>query len=510
MSPQEFETCVLHFVRKFTEWKGDATEDDRKTIDLLLTLPHSDDREKQSAQIYLRIERFVQEERNGERIAREVFREKLRQHCHPERAGGNLALLFLPETTRKIRLFELITERLSKQARTLLGEEEYRAFLNTLAGEFRIPGVLEEDGFLWQVLEKNFEGLNIKKRERKAETLFRDLLRRISRRLSLSFSSVRTEITFRTTYQDFRDQLDFLDDTSEVLRILPEEFFREEQVEILPKAKLEEGMKRKMHELEYALSQLESEKYKLSQALRNLEESDHAKGEFIAVVSHQFRTPLSVIRWNIEVITEQIEKLVPEEARAGLLSKIDAIYEKTIFLIDILEDMYDILALEGKVVEITRKPIQLWEFMSDALRELQHEAKRRNVELVFERDAVPLEEIPVDALKIKRIFKILLRNAIQYTSEKGNIRITITKTVYNGKPALATVVLDTGIGISEEDLPKLFSKFFRAKNAIRTVPDGAGLGLYLAKQFVQLHGGDIQVESELGKGSRFTVILPKE
>ncbi len=88
--------------------------------------------------------------------------------------------------------------------------------------------------------------------------------------------------------------------------------------------------------------------------------------------------------------------------------------------------------------------------------------------------------------------------------------VDVEETVVHDKPAIACSVQDTGIGIEREDVSKIFGRFFRAQNAIRTAPDGAGVGLYLTQQFIAAHNGTIEVFSEAGKGTRFTFVIPAE
>ena len=115
----------------------------------------------------------------------------------------------------------------------------------------------------------------------------------------------------------------------------------------------------------------------------------------------------------------------------------------------------------------------------------------------------------MDKKKIRRVSAILIRNAVNYAPEGGTVLITIREEDYQGIPVFACGIQDTGIGIAKEDLPNLFTKFFRAKNAVQAVADGAGLRLYFVKNFIEAHGGFVQVESELNKGSNFRFVLPR-
>jgi signal transduction histidine kinase len=206
---------------------------------------------------------------------------------------------------------------------------------------------------------------------------------------------------------------------------------------------------------------------------------------------------------------DEITNLNLGEKQGELLGYARATYAKIVFIINILDDIYDVLAIEGKTVTVDAKPSQLWEIIDEARRLLEPEARDKKVEIIFDRGTVPLKEISVDQQKMKRVCVILLRNAIRYSFENGKVAIAVREALLDGKPALSCSIQDSGIGVAPEDRGNIFTKFFRAKNAVQASPDGAGLGLYLAKHFVEAHGGIIQVESELGKGSVFTFVLPQ-
>jgi signal transduction histidine kinase len=255
---------------------------------------------------------------------------------------------------------------------------------------------------------------------------------------------------------------------------------------------------------------VEAESQKLASALENLKLVDKAKDDFITVVSHQFRTPLSIIRWNNELLADEITELVPSGEKERLIGYTNLIYEKSVFLIHILEDIYDVLAIEGQEIKVEKKPSQLWEIIDEVLKEFSKLAANKNIDLKFVQPDSEPQEMLLDQQKVRRVCSILIRNAIQYTPEKGSVSVTLREAELKGGPAMSCSIEDTGIGIASEDKNKLFTKFFRSQNAIKAVPNGAGLGLYLVKKFIEAHGGEVVVESELNKGSKFTFSLPRE
>ncbi len=504
----QFEACVFkHLVEKVSNKKAIGNE--LKSIRLLSTLSVSGSREREAARLYRKIEDYVSGEQPRHRVSREDLRDYIFRSCHPERAEGDFAILFLPSSFQKLKLIEEFTDFLFARAKGQLGEKGYAEVFSSIQLRDEYAGLIKKDSFDWSILERGLHDAP-EAGEKQAEITLAPVLDHLSKTLAQNIGLLRTEKLYREVYREFRERFGFLEEVVPyVLLVLPGNYLQDERVAIMPKAKLEKEVKERAQKLEYTLGELKEEKQKLANALHELQMIDRAKGDFIAVVSHQFRTPLSVIRWSAELLIEEISKLTLEESEK-FRKPVSDIYSKSVFLISILQDVYDVLAIEGGTAIIERSPNQLWEIISDVVKGLRKEAKRNHVLLEFDRTNVPLEEASLDRGKIGRALEILVRNAIQYTPEKGRVTITLGKITLDDKPALECTVRDTGIGIKEEDLPKIFAKFFRTKDAIKTVPDGAGLGLYLVKHFVEAHSGTVTVESELGKGTSFTFVLPQE
>lgn len=506
--PQDkFETCVLECLEKKVTGKK-AIGDEFRSLDLLRTLSGSESRERECVRMYQKMERYISEEQPKHRISKEVLREYIFNACRAERAEGNLVLLFLPASLRKLRIIEKFTDLIFTKARGFMDSGEYGGVFVSLKSRGDLIDIVQNEHFEWSVLEQRLKDISEARKEN-IEDVFKPIINQLFSVLSEKLGSLRAEKIFRETYRGFREQLIFLEEVPRVLNVLPKDLLEEERVSIMPKMELEKEVKRQTKELEYALAELREEKEKLAKTLEKLQAVDRAKGDFISVVSHQFRTPLSVIRWSVEVLEEKISALVLDEKKEEILRQLADIRIKSLFLINILQDIYDVLVLEGEETKIERSPNQLWELISDTLESLKKEARRKDVVLVFDRTNILPEEALFDRKKITRVLDILIRNAIQYTKEKGQVTIILGKTTLHEEPAFGCTVEDTGIGIKKDDIPKIFTKFFRAKNAIQAVPDGAGLGLYLAKQFIEAHKGEISVESELGNGTSFTFILPK-
>lgn len=518
ISSEAFSKCVLKLLKKKISEEELVGEDLKELDRLLKSSPALEGGEEKYIALYLRLEKFLAEEQGGERVSREALRSIVADSCGAERAEGDFPAIFLPEYLQRIRIYESFTDVILRKSRDLLDEAAYSGVLQIFKDD-NLEGALKDGNLNYRYLEAKLEKsiAQFEKREEFArEFLFR-VMDKLLRSLSEKIEVLRAENLFREAYRQFKSRFNFLDNAPQALLIVPAEILREERTEILSKETLLDQLRQRNQALELALAQLSEEKRrvegesrKLEEALESLKLVDKAKDDFISVVSHQFRTPLSIIRWNNELLADEVSELAGGEDREKLIGYTNLIYEKSIFLIHILEDIYDVLAIEGQAIKVEKKPSQLWEIIDEVLKEFAKMAANKNIDLKFAQPEVEPREMLLDQQKIRRVCSILIRNAIQYTPESGSVTVTLRDAELKGRPAVSCSVEDSGIGIAPEDKDKLFTKFFRAQNAIKAVPNGAGLGLYLVKKFVEAHGGEVRVESELGKGSKFVFLLLKE
>jgi signal transduction histidine kinase len=243
----------------------------------------------------------------------------------------------------------------------------------------------------------------------------------------------------------------------------------------------------------------------LKEAKERLEAMASAQRDFITVVSHQFRTPLAAIRWQSDMLLETTSGK-PELHDIAAMAEL--IHERSVFLIDVLENIFDLLAIEAGEFQLSRSPTKLSVLVEKACGEREKDAERKHLTLMRRINAD--DELLLDPNVIHRVLTVLLVNAINYSNDGGTVEISVDRRSGGERGSEMIVsVRDEGIGIRPEDRPRIFEKFFRAKNAVATVPDGAGIALYLAKRMVELHGGKIWVESPgMGGGSTFFFTIP--
>jgi signal transduction histidine kinase len=231
-----------------------------------------------------------------------------------------------------------------------------------------------------------------------------------------------------------------------------------------------------------------------------LERISRAKSEFISITSHQLRTPLSAIKGYLSMIFEGIYGQIPEKIKQPLKN----VFVSNERLIKLVNDLLDISRIEAGKMELKLKRENLEHLIEDVISELEIEAKKKGLYLKFERPKERLPEILIDKEKIRQVILNIVDNAIKYTKEGGTtIRL---KRIGN---YLQIAISDTGIGMTKEEITKLFESFSRGIGGRRSWAEGAGLGLYISKKLIDLHQGRIWAESEgKGKGSTFYVELP--
>lgn len=230
-------------------------------------------------------------------------------------------------------------------------------------------------------------------------------------------------------------------------------------------------------------------------------EVEQMKTDFISFASHQLRTPLTVMKWNTEMlINGEAGDLTPEQKQH--LFKIERGQDRMARLIN---SLLNISRLEAKKIKIEPKPTDLTSLISDAISELAHYASAKNCRIVFSKPDRVLPPVNVDAALMKQIVLILLNNAIHYSKpQRSTVGVALKQ---NGRYFQIDVV-DEGIGIPKNAQDKVFDKFFRADNAAKANANGIGLGLYITKLIVETSGGKIWFESAEGKGTKFHVVMP--
>ena len=221
---------------------------------------------------------------------------------------------------------------------------------------------------------------------------------------------------------------------------------------------------------------------------------------FITMVTHQLRSPLVAIIQYFEVILAGMAGDVEEKQKEMILRAKDRLDG----LLKLINDWLNVAKLNGGKIIEKQKPLPLTKILEKLIEFMQPTAKENDVSLQLTSRSGS-DTVRGDEESLEQVFSNLITNAINYNRPKGSVKISVKEE----QEFIATEVQDTGIGISKEHLPFIFDQFYRVSRSESQKSKGTGLGLTIAKKIVDAHGGSIQVTSELGKGSTFTVYLPK-
>ena len=238
----------------------------------------------------------------------------------------------------------------------------------------------------------------------------------------------------------------------------------------------------------------------LAEANQELKRLDKAKSEFVSIASHQLRTPLTAMKGYLSLLLDGSYGQIGEAFK----KPIHSVYDSNQRLIHLVNDLLSLSRIESGKMQLDREPTDIIEIAQSVIQELTVKGQQKGLELRLEKPVVPLPAISIDAEKMRNVILNLIDNSIRYTKQ-GSITTGIQQM---GKLVHITIT-DTGEGMNKEELQKLFQSFSRGQAGKELSTEGAGLGLYIARQFVEMHKGRIWAESVgKGHGSTFHIELP--
>ena len=245
--------------------------------------------------------------------------------------------------------------------------------------------------------------------------------------------------------------------------------------------------------------ELDLSKKELQESYCQLEELDRAKSRFFANISHELRTPLTLIISPIE----KLQGVLQRSDDSGAKDALRLMHGNAMRLLSLINDLLDLVRLEDGKLKLRREPIDLASFLPGLVSEVAEFAKENNLSIHYEGDDSGGHTVFADRSQLEKVFLNLLFNAIKFTPEGGSIRIRSRR---DGDRIVASVS-DTGVGISEVDSKAVFTRFWQDDSAGSRVKQGTGIGLALVREIVELHGGEVGVDSVVGEGTSFTVKL---
>jgi signal transduction histidine kinase len=235
----------------------------------------------------------------------------------------------------------------------------------------------------------------------------------------------------------------------------------------------------------------------LSRANDKLRALDTAKSDFISIAAHQLRTPLSAIKWILHMTLHG--DFMDENERQQFIQKA---YESTDRMITLVNDLLEVDHIQSGKDHIVFKSVDIQTILHPIIFDMAPQAEKRHLTITHNLAASSI--VKGDSEKLRAIFQNLIENAVKYTLEGGNV---VINSAVMGK-FLNVSIKDTGIGIPDDQKEQVFKKFFRAQNAVKMETVGSGLGLFIAKQIIERHGGKIWFESKQGEGTTFYITLP--
>jgi signal transduction histidine kinase len=231
------------------------------------------------------------------------------------------------------------------------------------------------------------------------------------------------------------------------------------------------------------------------------EAANKAKSDFLASMSHEFRTPLNAVIGFSELMATGLGGPLTDQQKEYVTD----IFTSGQHLLSLVNDILDLSKVEAGKMELEMKEVNIKRLVETSIALFNEKVYKQSLQMTFE-IARGLETMIGDERKIKQVLYNLLGNAVKFTPAGGIIKVEVT--LADDKEFLKYSVHDTGIGISTEDQNKLFKPFEQIDSRLTRKYKGTGLGLSLCKQLVELHGGRIWVESETGKGSNFIFVIP--
>ncbi len=231
-----------------------------------------------------------------------------------------------------------------------------------------------------------------------------------------------------------------------------------------------------------------------------LQELDRKKTDFLSTVSHELRTPLTPVQSCMENLLSEMYGPVNDRQRARLETALTNVREEA----RLIENLLDLVRIQEDRarLELERKSVS--KIIRDVIRVFEYDAEQKNIILISQLPEEDPLETRMDAGKIKQSLTNLVSNAVKFTPEGGKIQVTAARLEH----CIEVQVEDTGIGIPQEAIAKVFDRFYQVDSSLTRKVGGMGIGLNITKEYIKMHGGEIRVESKLGQGTTFSFTLP--
>lgn len=231
-------------------------------------------------------------------------------------------------------------------------------------------------------------------------------------------------------------------------------------------------------------------------------EANRLKSEFISIISHQLRSPLTIFKWTTDVIERELKQ---GRSYADISTNIQTLLDTTENMNNLVNALLDVSRIEAHTFILKKEDVSLTSLTQTIIKSFKKYAEATHIDITFHPDT-QLPTVYADKQRVAMVIQNLIDNAIRYTPGSGHIMITICP----DNNRLTWTITDQGIGIPPQEQKRIFEKFFRAESGIKVQARGTGIGLYVAKTVIEALKGHIGFRSEEGKGSTFWFTIPLE
>jgi signal transduction histidine kinase len=228
-------------------------------------------------------------------------------------------------------------------------------------------------------------------------------------------------------------------------------------------------------------------------------EKELLRENFAAIVSHELKSPLGAVQQNLFFLIDEIADLISEEQ----YGKFQRIKSRISDLLELINTWLRIYSTDLDTIKEQFKPVDIPSVINNAVESISTHANRKDVDILYTIEE-PISDILGDEVTITEAVVNISNNAVKYSHSGSSVQINAQET----ENQVVLTITDSGVGISDEDLPHIFDDFYSGKISNKNIQKGVGIGLAISKRIIEIHGGSIDVESESGKGSKFKINLP--
>ncbi len=470
------------------------------------------------AKLYFRLEKFLLANKplvtKREFAGKQELRADVRQRGLVDGLSAPVKLIFAEETEQAAELYTYAFSEIVAYTRHNLGEAEVTSILAAATQGTLLHGAeLQGNSLAIDTVTSAIGVAPLSEVTVAFKKVYRGFLERIAAILGEKAAVLAAKRAYDALVEHFDQGL-----VSLFLNVVPEGFLESEKLFALSREELEKRVleataalqkekERVEHEVEertrelkkavedlYASNQLLSQReQELSKANVELRELDKRKSEFLSIAAHQLRTPLSGFKWALDMLIKGEVGPVAIEQKVLLMKS----YETNERLIRLVNEMLHATKIDSGMLLLRKSSTQLLDLLDSVLYEILPSASKAQVSIRFEERDDTLPPLMVDPEKMRAVFQNLLENAVKYSRPGGEVGIFASRT----RDTVQFAIKDHGIGIPISEQAHIFTRFFRAENARKVDPNGTGLGLYIVKNVIEMHGGTIRLESREGEGT---------